>query len=245
MRKPLVGIICDRRRAGDHFIHKANEDYIEALRGGADAVPLLIPVPEPPLATRDLLQSLDGFVFTGSVSDVSPARYGGEPPRAGSVLDAHRDASALALITAAAEAGKPILAICRGFQELNVAFGGTLHQQLHLLPGKLDHREDAAASLDVQYGPAHEVAVTADGLLSRLTQQRGFTVNSLHWQGIDRLAPGLVAEAVAPDGQIEAVSRPGSFLLGLQWHPEWRWAEDPVSRAILTGFGASLRRQTV
>jgi putative glutamine amidotransferase len=135
-----------------------------------------------------------------------------------------------------------VLAICRGFQELNVALGGTLHQHVHEIPGRLDHREPQGVPLDQEYAPAHPVRISTDGLLGRLSGLREATVNSLHHQGIDRLAPGLVADAHAPDGQIEAVSMPGApgFILGVQWHPEWGWAQDALSRAIFAGLGLSL-----
>jgi putative glutamine amidotransferase len=137
-----------------------------------------------------------------------------------------------------------VLAICRGLQELNVALGGTLHQHVHELPGRLDHREDEGASLDVQFGPAHAVTIAPDGLLARIAGAGEVMVNSLHHQGIARLAPSLVAEAAAPDGQVEAVSMPSApgFVLGVQWHPEWRWGEDRLSRAIFRAFGASLEK---
>jgi len=134
------------------------------------------------------------------------------------------------------------LCICRGFQELNVALGGTLHQAVHEVPGRFDHREKGAA-LDEQYAPAHPVTVAEGGLLARIVPQRSFEVNSLHGQGIAKLAPPLFADAAAPDGQIEAVSMPQAkgFLLGLQWHPEWRWAGNEISRAIFAAFGKALR----
>ena len=141
-----------------------------------------------------------------------------------------------------------MLCICRGFQELNVALGGTLHQQVHEVTGRLDHREDTEAPLETMYGPAHDVVVAPGGLLSSIVGARSFRVNSLHSQGVDRLAPDLHADATAPDGQIEAVSMPiaKSFLLGLQWHPEWRWSESEMSRAIFAAFGAAVasRRET-
>jgi len=237
-----VGLVCDRGVHDDLAIHRVNDAYIAAVRDGAGALPLLIPALDPPLAVDDLLAACDGFVFTGAVSNVDPALYGGPAPRDPSLKDMARDAVSLALIRAAIAAGKPVLAICRGFQELNVALGGTLHQHVHELPGRLDHREDAAASLDVQFGPAHPVAIAPGSLLARITGLQGATVNSLHHQGVDRLAPSLQADAAAPDGQIEAVSMPQApgFVLGVQWHPEWRWAENPVSRAIFAAFGKSL-----
>jgi putative glutamine amidotransferase len=153
-----------------------------------------------------------------------------------------RDGTALPLLRAAIERGKPLLAICRGFQELNVALGGSLHQHVHELPGRLDHREPQGVSRDAEYAPAHDVTIAPDGVLAALSGMTRAMVNSLHHQGVDRLAPMLTVEAVASDGLIEAVSMAGAkaFLLGVQWHPEWKMAADPLSRAIFAGFGASL-----
>lgn len=137
----------------------------------------------------------------------------------------------------------PILCICRGFQELNVAFGGTLHQHLEELPGRLDHRADNAAPLDVQYGPAHTVSVVPGGVLAGWTGLAAMEVNSLHAQGIDRLAEGLALEAVAPDGTIEAVrvENARAFAFGVQWHPEWNIGQSQTSRAIFGAFGQACR----
>ena len=157
--------------------------------------------------------------------------------------DAERDLLAFALIPAAIRAGLPLLAICRGFQELNVAFGGSLYQELHVLPGFGKHREDKAEPVEIQYAPAHEVRFTADGLLARITGRGSAQVNSLHSQGIDRLGDGLLVDAVAPDGLIEAIvlaDAPG-FTLGVQWHPEWRVQENEVSMAIFQAFGDACR----
>ena len=239
--RPRVGLVCDHRMAGNPPFHMAREEYIAALHDGADTLPLLIPALDPPLALDDILAGVDGLLFGGSPSNVAPRHYGGEPPRKGTLQDKRRDATALPLLRAAVEAGKPVLCICRGFQELNVALGGTLHQQVHEVPGRLDHREKGSA-LDEQYGPAHPVTVAEAGLLARIVPRRSFEVNSLHGQGIDKLAPPLFADAAAPDGQIEAVSMPRAkgFLLGVQWHPEWRWAESEISRAIFAAFGAAM-----
>lgn len=228
---------------GAHPFHMAGEKYITAMRDGAGTLPLLIPVLPDPIPTSDLMAAVDGFLFTGSPSNVSPKFYAGNPPRDGVMLDVHRDATTLPLLKAAVAAGVPVLSVCRGFQELNVAFGGSLHQHVHEIPGRGDHREDKDADLDVQYGPAHEVTVAPGGLLARLVGEQTFKVNSLHSQGIDQLAPPLHADAIAPDGTIEAVSMPDAknFLLGLQWHPEWRWRESDVSRAVFAAFGQALR----
>lgn len=244
-RPPVVGIPCDHRMLGAHPFHIVGEKYIAAVREGAGALPVLIPVLEPPIPPADLLAAVDGLLFTGSPSNVSPKRYGGPQPREGVLQDENRDATTLPLLQAAIAAGKPILCVCRGFQELNVALGGTLFQHVHEMAGRSDHRENTSAPLDEQYGPAHDVRVQDGGLLSRIVRERTFRVNSLHSQGIDRLAPVLHADAVAPDGTVEAVSMPSAtgFALGLQWHPEWRWSENPVSREIFAAFGRALRKE--
>ena len=239
--RPSVGLVCDHRRVGKHSFHMAGEEYIAALRDGAGALPLLIPALDPPLAPEDILASVDGLLFSGAASDVSPRLYGAGTPRKGVPLDERRDSTAVPLLQSAIEAGKPVLCICRGFQELNVALGGTLHREVHEVPGRFDHREKGTA-LEEQYAPAHPVTVAEGGLLARIVPRRSFEVNSLHGQGIAKLAPPLFADAAAPDGQIEAVSMPRAkgFLLGLQWHPEWRWAGNEISRAIFAAFGAAL-----
>jgi putative glutamine amidotransferase len=230
---------------GHHPFHMAGEKYVTAIRDAADAMPLLIPVLKDPIPSDDLLATFDGFLFPGSPSNVSPSRYEGSPPREDVLLDENRDATSLPLLMAAIAAGAPVLCICRGFQELNVALGGTLFQHVHEVPGRHDHREDKNAGLDTQYGPAHEVLVAEDGLLAQITSRRSFHVNSLHGQGLDRLSPSLHADATAPDGTIEAVSMPEAkgFLLGLQWHPEWRWHENEISRAILGAFGEAVHER--
>ena len=245
-RLPIVGFPCDRRSLGKHPYHLVGEKYLTAVREGSQALPLLIPVLEPPLAVPALLDSIDGLLFTGSPSNIAPKHYGGTPPREGVLQDEHRDATSLPLLKGAIERGMPVLCICRGFQELNVALGGTLHQHIQEVPGRNDHRSHDGDPLDVQYGPAHPVQVQDGGLLAKMTSEKAFPVNSLHSQGIDRLAPGLRAEAVSPDGQIEAVSLPSSkgFLFAVQWHPEWAWSTNPVSRAIYGAFGEALRKVT-
>jgi putative glutamine amidotransferase len=236
-----VGIVADRRVLDGMAVHQANDEYIAAIRDGAGALPLIIPSTAAPLHPGEILSMVDGLLFTGAPSNVAPLHYGASA-RAGTELDEIRDATTLPLLRAAIEAGKPLLAICRGFQELNVALGGSLHQHLHELPGRLDHREPQNASPEAEYAPAHAVTFAPDGLLAGLSGLRQAMVNSLHHQGVDRLAPGLKAEAYAPDGQIEAVSLPGAkaFLLGVQWHPEWEFSRDSLSRAIFAGFGTSL-----
>jgi putative glutamine amidotransferase len=241
MPRRVVGLVTDRRVFDGMPVHLAHDEYVTAIRDGAGALPLLIPSTDMPLPIDAILSAVDGLLFTGNASNVAPVHYGATE-RGGTVLDEARDATTLPLLRAAIATGKPVLAICRGFQELNVALGGSLHQHVHEIPGRLDHREPQGVPVDQEYAPAHPIRISTDGLLGQLSGLREATVNSLHHQGIDRLAPGLVADAHAPDGQIEAVCMPGAsgFLLGVQWHPEWRWAQDALSRAIFAGLGRSL-----
>jgi putative glutamine amidotransferase len=243
---PVVGIVCDHRMIGPHPFHAVGEKYITAVRDGAQTLPLLIPSLDPAIPPTEILSAVDGLFFTGSPSNVAPARYNGEAPREGTWLDEKRDDTALPLLKTAIEKGVPTFCVCRGFQELNVVMGGTLYQHVQEVPGRMDHREDKKTELDVQYGPAHDVRVGDGGLLSKLLPEKTFRVNSLHSQGIDRLAPSLFAEATAPDGLVEAVSMPGArgFLLAVQWHPEWKWRDNSVSRALFGAFGAAIREST-
>ena len=208
-----------------------------------DAVPVLVPANGDAADIDTLLARLDGIILTGSRSNVHPALYGGPPHAEGTPEDAKRDAVTMRLIRAAVAAGVPVLAICRGLQELNVALGGSLHQRLQDLPGRFDHSTPLHPDVRLRIGKAHSLAVAPGSWLHRVAQAERIAVNSLHNQGIDRLAPGLVAEATAPDGTIEAVRLPGSHALtvGVQWHPEYDFASDAVSRDIFAAFGAEVR----
>ncbi len=241
--KPIVGIPCDLRQIGAHPFHAVGEKYIVAVRDGAGALPVLIPVLAEPISVDELADMVDGILLTGSPSNVAPKLYGGPSPREGVLQDERRDATTLPLIKQIVERGVPLLALCRGFQELNVAYGGTLHQHVEEVSGRFDHREDKNQPLDVQYAPVHDVHLTPGGRLEMLAGTGTINVNSLHSQGIDRLAAGLAVEAVAPDGQIEAVRvrEAKSFAVGVQWHPEWRFWENDFSKALFTAFGAALR----
>jgi len=243
-RLPLIGIPAERRLVGDHYFHMVGEKYIHAIASGAGAVPVLVPALGPELDLPALLDACDGLLLTGSPSNVEPYHYGGPASVPGTLHDPNRDATTLPLIPRAVAAGLPVLAICRGFQEMNVAFGGTLWQRLHEVPGFLDHRDDESQPLDVQYGPAHEVALEPGGLLQSLAGADRLTVNSLHSQGVQTLGSGLAVEARAPDGVIEAfrvISAP-RFAVGLQWHPEWNFASSGFSRALFAAFGAASRQ---
>lgn len=244
MRKPVIGIPADRRLLGLHWFHCVGEKYIAAVVQAADAVPVLLPaLGEHHL--RDWLESCDGVLFTGSASNVEPQRYQGPAADPGTLHDPERDATTLPMITGAVQAGLPVFGICRGFQEMNVAFGGTLHQKLYEQPGLRDHREDKTQPLDLQYAPAHDVELTDGGMLQRLAGARRVKVNSVHSQGVASLGRGLAVEAKADDGLVEAFRVEGApaFALAVQWHPEWKVMDNPFSRALFAEFGRAGRER--
>ncbi|MGH8223299.1 MAG: gamma-glutamyl-gamma-aminobutyrate hydrolase family protein [Woeseiaceae bacterium] len=240
---PVVGVPADRRIIDPHPFHMVGEKYITAVRDGARAVPFVIPALGNTLDLDAVLDRLDGLLLTGSPSNVEPRHYAGEPSASGTLHDPHRDATSLPLIERALDAGVPLFAICRGFQELNVVLGGTLHQRVHEVAGYHDHRENPAQPLDLQYGPAHEINLVEGGLLRQLAGTATVTVNSLHSQAVARLAGGVTVEAVADDGLIEAfrVDEVPGFALAVQWHPEWKVMENGFSRAIFRAFGDACR----
>ena len=244
-RKPVIGIPADRRLLGRHYFHCVGEKYIRAVAEGANAMPVLIPSLGEALNVRELLADFDGILLTGSPSNVGPHHYSGPPSDPGTLHDAYRDATTLPLIPHIVAGGMPLLAICRGFQEMNVAFGGTLWQKLHEVEGLRDHREDETSPLDQQYGPAHEVELTRGGLLQRLAGTDRITVNSLHAQGVQTLGRDLDIEARAPDGVVEAfrVRNAPSFAMAVQWHPEWQFGENPFSVALFAAFGQAARER--
>ncbi len=248
--KPLVGISCCTKYFGVFGMpnHAASDTYIRATDHVVGGVPILMPANGPTADIETLLDRLDGIILTGSRSNVQPTLYNGPPHAEGTFEDPARDGITLPLIRAAVSRGVPVLAICRGFQELNVALGGSLHQRLQDLGDRIDHSTPMQPSPKVRQGKAHAIRVTPGGWLHRLSGATEIAVNSLHNQGIDRLAPGLAIEGVAPDGTIEAVrvvstpSRPvPGFAVGVQWHPEYDWPEDALSRAIFAQFGDVVR----
>ncbi len=246
--KPLVGISCCTKLFGAFAMpnHAASDTYIRVTDTVVDAVPVLMPANGGMCEVQTLLSRLDGIILTGSRSNVQPSLYGGPAHAEGTPEDPARDEVTLPLIRAAIRLGVPVLAICRGFQELNVALGGSLHQRLQDLPGRMDHSTPMQENSRVRIGKAHTVSVVPGSWLHRMAGSTQIAVNSLHNQGIDRLAPGLVVEGVAPDGTIEAVrvaNAPG-FAVGMQWHPEYDYMTDATSRAIFAAFGAALRMQS-
>lgn len=240
---PLVGLPSDRKIIGPHPFLAVGEKYVRAVVEGAQATPVLLPSLQPALPAEGWLDRLDGLLLTGAVSNIEPHHYAGGPSWEGNLHDPARDANTLPLIPAALARGLPVLAICRGLQEVNVALGGSLHAKVHEVPGLADHREDVEAALEVQYGPAHTLRLAAGGWLAGIAGGEEVRVNSLHGQGIDRLAEGLIVEAVSPDGLIEAFRGPGpGFLLAVQWHPEWRVRDNPFYLGIFRAFGDACRR---
>ena len=241
--KPLIGIPADRRIVDPHPFHLVGEKYVTAIRDGADALPFLIPALGNSLEADDILSRVDGLFLTGSPSNVEPHHYGGEPSRPGTLHDPHRDETTLKLINRALEIGVPLFAVCRGYQELNVVLGGSLYQYVHEQPGFHLHKEDPDDPLDVQYGPSHEVHLVEGGMLRELAREDTVTVNSLHSQGIARLADSVMVEAVADDGLVEAfrVDEAESFALAVQWHPEWQVTENKFSMSMFKSFGDACR----
>lgn len=252
-RPPVVLVPACQRVLGRHPFHVAGKKYIDAVRM-AGCLPLVVPAAQ----AQELPALLDlaaGILLTGSPSNVHPSHFGEDVLDESLPLDPERDAWTLPLIRLALRRGMPLLGICRGFQEVNVAMGGSLHQAVHQQPGLMDHRGDANKPVEDEYGLAHMVDLIPGGELDRVLRgldetvlkQGQFMVNSLHGQGVNRLAPGMRIEARAPDGVVEAMSwRPtlgdkgaatGGFNLCLQWHPEWKAADNPVSRKIFKAFG--------
>jgi putative glutamine amidotransferase len=241
--KPLIGVSACRKQIDPHPYNVVGEKYIDGVVDGADAMAMMIPPLGSRLDIEELLSRVDGLLLTGSSSNIEPQHYGGNnsvPPH-----DPHRDATTLKLLRRAVERAIPLLAICRGCQEVNVAYGGTLHPQLDQVEGLIRHREDSTRPLDEQYAPTHKLELTDTGLLASLAGTTDVSVNSLHTQGVAKLGAGLVVEATAPDGLIEALSVQGSaaFSLAVQWHPEWKVAENPFYLAIFRAFGTACRQR--
>ena len=246
MQSALIGVSgCAIEDEGSRFYVKVGDKYVNAIADAAKATPMIVPPLGDVLDLDLMLDRLDGLFLTGSPSNVEPKHYSGPDFREGVKRDARRDSTTLPLIKKAIQRGMPLFAVCRGHQELNVALGGTLHQHVQELPGKRDHRVNNDLDYSGQYDIAHSVSIRPDGPLAALAGgAREATVNSLHSQAIDTLAPGLVVEAESPDGVIEAVSMPTApgFMLSVQWHPEHPVALTwPLSKAMFTAFGEAAR----
>ncbi|MBV2131929.1 gamma-glutamyl-gamma-aminobutyrate hydrolase family protein [Pseudomonas sp. MAP12] len=244
-RQPLIGVTACSKQIGLHPFHIVGDKYLRAVAVSAGGLPVAIPAIAELIDLPALLEHLDGLLLTGSPSNVEPQHYQGPASAPGTHHDPARDQLTLPLIRAAVDAGVPLLGICRGFQEMNVAFGGSLHQRVHEAGPFMDHRPDDEAPVEVQYGLSHPLLVQPGGLLDQLGLAPQFEVNSVHGQGVERLAPGLRVEGVAPDGLVEAfsVEHARTFALGVQWHPEWKVTEHPAYLAIFRAFGDACRER--
>lgn len=239
MTRPVILVTTDQKTMDGHIWAVTLVNYLEAVAHVANAVPLQLPSLERPVDVASALAVADGVLVTGARSNVHPSCYGGQESELAAPFDRARDTVSLALIASALAAGIPLFAICRGCQELNVVRGGTLFVAVHEQPGRLDHRSHEREDMDEKFRLAHTVRLTPGGRLAAIVGNGEIEVNSVHWQGIDRLGAGLAVEAVAPDGQIEAVSVEGAraFAIGVQWHPEYWAATDPPSRSLFEAFG--------
>ena len=243
--KPWIGIPADTKEVGLHPSQVVGDKYVNAIADAADAIPLILPSLSPGLPFESILESLDGLFLTGAYSNIEPRHYGNEPSYPGNLHDPVRDENTLGLIPTAIKLGLPVLAVCRGMQEVNVALGGSLHQKVQEVEGLSDHREPDAAPLDIRYAPAHSVTLNPTGILWPIAGSDEVQVNSLHGQGVRDLAPGLRVEATAGDGLIEAFSlEPDQgFLLAVQWHPEWKPRHYPFYLGIFQRFGQVCRER--
>ena len=249
---PLVGIPCDVKHDGFSMFHGVGEKYINAIVHGSEICPVLIPAQGPgedlevvdqQLNIDRLLANLDGLFLPGSPSNIHPDLYSDEVSSTPDFHDPQRDSLTLPLIRAAINKKMPILAVCRGMQELNVALGGTIHQQVQKLPGMMDHREDKTKDRAEQYQDAHSVQLTPGGALFHLAGTDSIVVNSLHGQGINKLGNGLIIEAWAEDGLVEGfrIDDDSHFVLAVQWHPEWQFQDNQFSSALFKRFGQAVR----
>ena len=242
MRPKIVIPTCSKR-IGHYPNQVVHDKYVDVVATAANGFPWVLPSPWVNRAAdlEQILAETDGVFLTGSPSNIEPRHYDG-PVYEGTEHDPERDALTLPLVRGAIERGIPVLGICRGFQEINVALGGSLHQRVHEA-GFHDHRE-RGETVDEMYGPAHEVELLAGGCLAGIFGKTRTTVNSLHWQGINRLADGCVVEAKADDGLVEAfaVDRARGFALAVQWHPEWQWQHNADARKLFAAFGDACRQ---
>ena len=240
---PLVGLPADTYENSGFLFHSLGDKYVRALAEISGVLPVMIPSMIDAVNLDALLDHFDGVLMTGAVSNVHPPHYGEEPTAEHEPYDHARDGMTLKLIKAVVDRGIPLFCICRGFQELNVALGGTLETELQKAQGRIDHRAPHDASVDVRYGPKHSVAITKGSMLERILGKSETMVNSIHRQGIKKISAALNAEAVAPDGIIEAVSVKGAkaFAFGTQWHPEYKAAKNPDSVKLFNAFGDAVR----
>ncbi len=243
MSRPVVGIVGNRHLIDGHYaVHASGAMNSAAVAEVAGAVPLIVPSDPEYFPTSDLVECCDGFLFTGGRPNVHPEEYGEAATAAHGAFDRDRDKTALPLIRACVERGQPVLGLCRGFQEFNVAFGGTLHPEIRELPGRMNHRMPPDGTLDEKFALRHKVTFEANSVFAEIFGSDNVTVNSLHGQGIKTAGGRVRIEGFAEDGTPEAISIEGAsgYALAVQWHPEYRAAMNPVSRALFESFGAAL-----
>ena len=243
MAKPVIGIIGNAHIINDQYaVQAVGVSNIEAVADLTGAIPLVVPALPKVGAIADLVEACNGFVFTGGRPNVHPSHYGHQPTEKHGAFDPDRDAVTLPLIRACIARGVPVFGICRGFQEFNVAFGGTLHPEIREIPGRMNHRMPPDGTLEQKFEHRHVVSLTDGGQFHRLLGAREVMVNSLHGQGILDRGDRIVIEGYAPDETPEAivVEAAGGFAMAVQWHPEWNAVNDPVSRPLFQAFGAAV-----
>jgi putative glutamine amidotransferase len=241
--RPLVGLPADTFEKDGFYYHSLGDKYVRALTDVSKVETVMIPNAIDAENIDGLLHHFDGVLMTGAVSNVHPPHYGEEATVDHEPYDHHRDATTLQLIRRVIDRGIPLFCICRGFQELNVAMGGTLETELQRGVGRLDHRAPKSDDIDERYGPRHTVTISKGGLLDHMLGKHETMVNTIHRQGIKKLGAGLNIEATAPDGIIEAVSVKGAkaFAFGTQWHPEFKATKNPDSLKLFKAFGDAVR----
>lgn len=240
---PLVLVSSDFKTIDGHDWHMTPSTYLEAVVYGAHAMPVMLPALGGALDLDAILDRVDGVLLSGSKSNVHPSLYGEEPTPDHEPYDPARDATTLPLIRRAVDLGVPLFAICRGYQELNVALGGTLHTEIQTFDGRMDHRAPTAPTNDERYVIRHKVHLVPGGCIGRVLDTAEIDVNSLHRQGVGTLSDRLAVEATAPDGTIEAVSVVGAkaFAVGVQGHPEYWVRSDHPSARLFAAFGEAVR----
>ena len=244
MARPVVGIVGNHYLIDDQYpVQASGEMNISAILEVSDAVSMVVPSLPENATPKELTNIFDGFLFTGGRPNVHPNFYGHKETPAHGSFDVNRDSLVLPLIRHCVDIGKPVLGICRGFQEFNVAFGGTLHPEIRDLPGRINHRMPPEGSLEQKFALRHKINLSKNGIFSRILGSSQVTVNSLHGQGIDRPGARIILDGFATDGTPEAlyVKDSKGFCLAVQWHPEWNASIDPVSKPIFKCFGKALR----
>lgn len=244
MARPIIGIISNHHIISDTYaVQAAGSINISAVADVAEGLPMLVPAEPDMVRISDLLDQCAGFVFTGGRANIHPEEYGEEPTEAHGDFDRNRDRIALPLIRALVERGQPFLGICRGFQEVNVAMGGSLYPEIRELPGRDNHRMPPEGTLEEKFALRHDVTFSENGVFHQLMGRQSVPTNTLHGQGIKAAGPRIVVDGHAPDGTPEAIYIDGApgFTLSVQWHPEWNAKCDPVSRPLFEAFGAACR----